>query len=58
MTDNELLFAISDMMDKKLKPLEIKIQHIEVDLLQNNVLSRLNDVEESLQLHEKTETFL
>ena len=49
MTDNELLLAISDMMDKKLdarlNPIESRIKRIEVDLLENNVISRLNTIE-------------
>ena len=49
MTDNELLLAISDMLAKKLdarlKPLENKLQRIEVDLLENNVIPRLNTIE-------------
>lgn len=47
MTDNEFLLAISDMMDNKLKPLENMIRYIEVDLLEDNVLPRLNIIEES-----------
>ena len=49
MTDNELLLAISDMLDKKLdarlKPLENRVKRIEVDLLENNVIPRLNKIE-------------
>ena len=49
MTDNELLLAISDMMDKKLdarlNPIESRIKRIEVDLLENNVIPRLNTIE-------------
>lgn len=49
MTDNELLLAISDIMDKKLdarlKPLENRLKRIEVDLLENNVIPRLNTIE-------------
>lgn len=49
MTDNELLLAISDMLDKKLdarlKPLENRVKRIEVDLLENNVIPRLNTIE-------------
>ncbi len=49
MTDNELLLAISDMMDKKLdarlNPIENRIKRIEVDLLENNVIPRLNTIE-------------
>lgn len=49
MTDNELLLAISDMMDKKLdarlNPIENRIKRIEVDLLENKVIPRLNTIE-------------
>lgn len=49
MTDNELLLAISNMMDKKLdaklNPIENRIKRIEVDLLENNVIPRLNTIE-------------
>ena len=49
MTDNELLLAISDVFDKKLdarlKPLENRVKRIEVDLLENNVIPRLNTIE-------------
>ena len=49
MTDNELLLSISDMMDKKLdarlNPIESRIKRIEVDLLENNVIPRLNTIE-------------
>ena len=45
MTDNELLLAISDMMDKKLKPLENRIKRIEVDLIEDKILPRLNTIE-------------
>lgn len=49
MSDNELLLAISEMMDTKLDaklaPIEDGITRIEVDLLENNVLPRLNTIE-------------
>lgn len=49
MTDNELLLAISDMLDRKLdsrwNPIENRIKRIEVDLLENNVIPRLNTIE-------------
>ena len=45
MTDNELLLAISDMMDKKLKPLENRMKRIEVDLIEDKILPRLNTIE-------------
>lgn len=49
MTDNELLLVISDMMDKKLdarlNSIENRIKRIEVDLLENNAIPRLNTIE-------------
>ena len=45
MTDNELLLAISDVMDKKLKPLENRMKRIEVDLIEDKILPRLNTIE-------------
>ncbi len=45
MTDNELLLAISDMMDKKLIPLENRMKRIEVDLIEDKILPRLNTIE-------------
>ena len=49
MSDNELLLAISEMLDQKLdarlKPLENRAKRIEIDLLENNVIPRLNTIE-------------
>ena len=49
MTDNELLLALSDMLDRKLDakfaPIENRVKRIEVDLLENNVLPRLSTIE-------------
>ena len=49
MTDNELLLAISEMLDNKLDakltPIENRVKRIEIDLLENNVLPRLNTIE-------------
>lgn len=48
MTDNELLLAISDMLDNKLKsnlaPIENKLTNIELTL-ENNILPRLQNIE-------------
>lgn len=48
MTDNELLLAISDMMDKKLKsnlaPIENRLADIELTL-ENNIIPRLQNIE-------------
>lgn len=49
MTDNELLLAISEMLDKKLdarlNPIENRIKRIEVDLLESKIIPRLNTIE-------------
>lgn len=48
MTDNELLLAISNMMDEKLKnnlvPIENRLTKIEL-ILENNILPRLQNIE-------------
>lgn len=44
MTDNELLLAISDMMDKKLKPINDKLKQIELTQ-ENDILPRLQNIE-------------
>lgn len=44
MTDNELLLAISDMMDKKLKPINERLKKIELTQ-ENDVLPRLQNIE-------------
>jgi hypothetical protein len=44
MTDNELLLAISDMMDKKLKPVNDRLKKIELTQ-ENDILSRLQNIE-------------
>lgn len=48
MTDNELLLAMSDMLDKKLesnlKPIENRLTRIELTL-ENNILPRLQTIE-------------
>lgn len=45
----EDLLAISRMLDKKLdsrlKPMESRLKRIEVDLLENNIIPRLNTIE-------------
>ncbi len=45
MSDNELLLALSEMMDKKLEPIKDELTTIRVDLLENNVIPRLNTIE-------------
>ncbi len=44
MTDNELLLAISDMMDKKLKPINDKLKQIELTQ-ENDILPKLQNIE-------------
>jgi len=50
MTDNELLMAISEIVDKKInaavQPIKNDMRAIKVDLLENNVLPRLSSMEE------------
>ena len=46
---NEYLLAISQLLDVKLdarlKPIENRLKRIEIDLLENNVVPRLNTIE-------------
>ena len=44
MTDNELLLAISEMMDKKLQPLKEDIQFLRLQN-ENDILPRLQNIE-------------
>ena len=44
MTDNELLLAISDMMDKKLKPIKDDIHMLKLQN-ENDILPRLQNIE-------------
>ena len=44
MTDSELLLAISDMMDRKLKPINDKLKKIELTQ-ENDILPRLQNIE-------------
>lgn len=44
MTDNELLLAISDIMDKKLEPLKQDIRDIKITL-ENDLQPRLQNIE-------------
>ncbi len=44
MTDNELLLAISDMMDKKLDPIKNDVRDIRTSM-ENDVLPRLQNIE-------------
>ena len=58
MSDNELLIAISDMMNTKLKPVNDRLDRIETTQ-ENDILPRLGKLEQSLekleQSHEKIE---
>ncbi len=42
---NEDLLAISSLMDTKLQPIKDELKLIRVDLLENNVIPRLNTIE-------------
>lgn len=44
MTDNELLLAISDLFDKKLKPIKDDVREIYLRL-ENDILPRLQNIE-------------
>lgn len=44
MTDNELLLAMSDMLDKKLKPVNDRLKKIELTQ-ENVILPRLQNIE-------------
>jgi len=44
MTENELLLAISDMLDKKLKPIQDSITKIRITQ-ENDILPRLQNIE-------------
>lgn len=62
MTDNEMLLAMSDMMDKKLKPINEKLKELEpmneklkkLDQLENNLLKLSlcieNEIRPNIQL--------
>ena len=44
MTDNELLLAISDILDKKIKPVNDRLKKIELTQ-ENDILPRLQNIE-------------
>lgn len=44
MTDNELLLSISDILDKKLKPVNDRLKKIELTN-ENDILPRLQNIE-------------
>lgn len=44
MTDNELLLSISELLDKKLKPIDDRTKQIEL-CLEQDVLPRLQNIE-------------
>ena len=43
MTDNELLLAISDMLEKKLEPINDRLKNIELTQ-ENEILPRLQNI--------------
>lgn len=49
MTDNELLLALSNLFDKKLKPIENRLTNIELSL-ENDVRPRLQNIEKLQRL--------
>lgn len=44
MTDNDLLLAVSNMLDKKLEPINDRLKNIE-QTQENEILSRLQNIE-------------
>lgn len=44
MSDNELLLAISEMMDKKLDPIKSSVENTKL-LIENDILPRLQNIE-------------
>ncbi len=44
MSDNELLLAISSMLDEKLKPIEERIKKVEINQ-ENEIMPRLRTIE-------------
>ena len=52
MTDNELLFAISDIMDKKLKPVNDRLKKIELTQ-ENDILPRLQNIVKNCKIFHK-----
>lgn len=44
MTDNELLLALSDMLDRKLEPINERTKRTEL-LIENDILPRLQNIE-------------
>ena len=44
MTDNELMLAMSDLLDKKLKPMDERLRKVELTQ-ENDILPRLQNIE-------------
>ena len=44
MTDNELLLSLSELLDKKLKPIDDRTKQIEL-LLEQDIMPRLQNIE-------------
>ena len=54
MSDNELLLALSDMMDIKLKPVNARLEKIEMTQ-ENDILPRLEKLEQSQRKLEQSQ---
>ena len=50
MTDNELLLAMSEILDKKLQPIESRTKRVEL-LLENDVLPRIQNMNPVIHQH-------
>lgn len=48
MNNNELLLALSDLLDKKLEPIHNRLEKIE-SIIENNILPRLDRIETTIE---------
>lgn len=48
MNNNELLLALSDLLDKKLEPIHNRLEKIE-SIIENNILPRLERIEATIE---------
>ena len=48
MNNNELLLALSDLLDKKLEPIHNRLEKIE-SIIENNILPRLDRIEATIE---------
>ncbi len=48
MNNNELLLALSDLLDKKLEPIHNRLEKIE-SIIENNILPRLERIETTIE---------